>query len=267
MNGLLKKYHGQREDGFTLIELLVVILIIGILAAIAIPLFLNQRKSAVDATVQSDIKNASTQVETWVGKQGTQETPIPTAWTTEFQGTKAADASSFSNLKINLSNGTALKVAGTSFHYVITAHNDGGDLAKTGYNYDSDTGTIGNGTLAAGPIQTVTCDNSTYSVSGNASIGCTVTILGNTHSHKITIHGTTATPSEWILTADWNSVTKFQQGKSTGPGVINKTVVAKTGTFNGNDGGSTNPADAWNHKYISTSKADESFTIEVNVLP
>ena len=55
----------QEDEGFTLIELLVVIIIIGILAAIAIPVFLNQRKKGWDAQAKSDARNLATLEETY----------------------------------------------------------------------------------------------------------------------------------------------------------------------------------------------------------
>jgi type IV pilus assembly protein PilA len=54
----------QDEKGFTLIELLVVILIIGILAAIALPAFLNQRGKAQDTEAKSQARTAQTAMET-----------------------------------------------------------------------------------------------------------------------------------------------------------------------------------------------------------
>jgi type IV pilus assembly protein PilA len=62
----LRKAAEEREGGFTLIELLVVIIIIGILAAIAIPVFLNQRQKGYDAQAKSDLRNLATAEETYL---------------------------------------------------------------------------------------------------------------------------------------------------------------------------------------------------------
>ncbi|MBW3575782.1 MAG: prepilin-type N-terminal cleavage/methylation domain-containing protein [Actinobacteria bacterium] len=69
----------DREGGFTLIELLVVVIIIGILAAIAIPVFLAQRERAWRGSVQSDLRNYAIVLETQLTDSGSYAgAPAPT---------------------------------------------------------------------------------------------------------------------------------------------------------------------------------------------
>jgi prepilin-type N-terminal cleavage/methylation domain-containing protein len=65
--GLTRSAITQHREGFTLIELLIVVVIIGILAAIAIPKFANTKEKAVVASMKSDLRNlASAQESYWV---------------------------------------------------------------------------------------------------------------------------------------------------------------------------------------------------------
>jgi len=130
---MFRRFHEklqEKEGGFTLIELLVVILIIAILAAIAIPVFLSQRKKGWVSQVESALKNAATAQESSLVANGTYAATETGVLSLETEGFKKAAAV----------DDLVITIDGANSYCMEAGHDNLTDAGEV-WTYDSDVGT------------------------------------------------------------------------------------------------------------------------------
>lgn len=149
---LRKSLNKENDKGFTLIELLVVIIIVGILAAIAIPIFLNQRKKGVDASIKSDVRTIATQMETAF----TDAQKYPTTGIT-FTGGGLNLGIGGETVRMSPSNTPKVYVNGAGDAFCVFVSNPNGSKGTAGgFRWESNAGGLQSGTGSDADCATAT---------------------------------------------------------------------------------------------------------------
>ncbi|WP_432829929.1 prepilin-type N-terminal cleavage/methylation domain-containing protein [Dactylosporangium sp. CA-092794] len=133
----MQKKRAAGDGGFTLVELLVVVVIIGVLVAIAVPMYLNYRKGAANKSAESDVRAAVSAVEQFYTENGNKY-PADAHAEDGANVTFAALATGASPQTATLSPGNSMqyKNKGDGSYRICAQNADGKDV----YIYDSATG-------------------------------------------------------------------------------------------------------------------------------